>query len=80
MEPDEEIDQDDMFDSIGEVANIIAGSVKTSLAGENISAQLGLPLAVEGRVHTTENAPRASIITLIDGHQVWLNVSGTVRK
>ncbi len=52
MEPEEaaELSEADVADGIGELVNMVAGGVKTRLAGRDGAIQLGLPFVVEGRV------------------------------
>ncbi len=55
MEPDEEdLAEDEVTDAVGEVANIIAGQVKTEMAEKSISVNLGIPIFLHGHVKVTE--------------------------
>jgi hypothetical protein len=63
MESDE-----DVFDAVGEVTNLIAGNVKVYLA-EKTNVRLGLPLAVFGRVASvgSKNSTHG-VLTVDDSH------------
>ena len=50
---------DDVRDAIGEIANMIAGGVKSALAGDDMSLELSIPTTVTGcgyRVHSFSGA------------------------
>lgn len=51
---DDELSEDDISDAMGEIANIVAGGVKTRMAKLFGGLQLGLPIVMEGHVRVTE--------------------------
>lgn len=63
---------DDMRDAIGEVANIIAGGLKTELSARGITFDLSLPTIIAGNnysVYQTEKNPASgSIVPFSLGH------------
>jgi len=44
---------EDVLDAIGEIANMVAGGLKTSLAGDNITTELAIPTTVLGKAVRT---------------------------
>ncbi len=66
MEPDEEdLAEDEVADAMGEIANILAGQVKTMMAERNITVNLGIPIFINGHVEvTTEKDVAAADIQL----------------
>lgn len=52
MQPDEEIDEADIDDALGEIANMIAGGVKTQV---DQTLQIGVP-AIEGNIESLNEA------------------------
>ncbi|MCP4602583.1 MAG: chemotaxis protein CheX [Proteobacteria bacterium] len=56
MEPDEEdLSEEDVADAIGEIANILAGQIKTLMAEKSIDVVLGMPIFIQGRVKMTSD-------------------------
>ena len=51
----EEITQEDVTDAMGEVANILAGAVKTALNEDIPDLKIGLPIVVEGQLMLADN-------------------------
>ena len=49
MEPDEEISKAEICDAIGEVANMVMGSIKTSLQETVANLDVSIPTVVKGR-------------------------------
>ena len=47
----EEIDAD-VKDALGEIANMLAGSIKAAFATENIALEIAIPTAVSGKSYT----------------------------
>jgi hypothetical protein len=66
MESDE-----DVFDAVGEVTNLIAGNVKVYLA-EKTNVRLGLPLAVFGRVASVGSKNSTHGILTVDDYHICL--------
>lgn len=50
MEPDEDVSPDDVRDAVGEIANMIAGGVKTKVTEKGVAAQIGLPIFIHGHI------------------------------
>jgi CheY-specific phosphatase CheX len=51
MEPEEaDPSNEDVADALGEIANVLAGMVKTTMAAHDPSLKLGLPIVVHGQV------------------------------
>jgi chemotaxis protein CheX len=64
-----EVDEmnEDVQDAIGEIANMVAGGLKTSLAGEKINTELAIPTTVLGKsVRTAGQAEGKQIAILFD--------------
>jgi hypothetical protein len=77
MEADEPLDSDeDVFDAVGEVANMVAGGVKVRLADKS-NILVGLPLALKGKVFPAGNSTSIHGMLRIDASQLWLIVTGT---
>ena len=49
MDPDEQISQDDISDALGEVTNMVMGSVKVCLQDEVSELQVSIPVVVCGQ-------------------------------
>jgi CheY-specific phosphatase CheX len=63
MEEDEEVELEDITDAMGEIANMVAGGVKSRLIAVESSLTIGLPHFVEGETDDSN--------TLVL-HQHWL--------
>ncbi len=50
MEPDEEVPDEDLADAIGEVANMVMGSVKTRLQDTIPNIEISIPTVICGRI------------------------------
>ena len=60
MEPDEDdLPEDDVADAVGEVANIVAGQVKSMMGSADSPIKLGLPLFISGRFDHPDNVETA---------------------
>ncbi len=80
MTPDEALDSDeDVFDAVGEIANLVAGDVKERVRTAG-NVTLGVPLALQGRVFPASGSQSMQGIVRIDEHCVWVVVTGTPRK
>lgn len=75
--PDESLDSDeDVFDAVGEVTNMIAGGIKIRVAGRaNVS--VGLPLALRGKVFPSTGSQSIHGVMCLDEAEVWLVLTGT---
>ncbi|HTV19767.1 MAG TPA: chemotaxis protein CheX [Polyangiaceae bacterium] len=71
MESDE-----DVFDAVGEIANLIAGTFKVLLA-DQLNVRVGVPLAMKGRVITLGGSQSLHGVLAIDQRSVWLAMAGT---
>lgn len=78
MQDDEEFESEgDVFDAMGEVANMIAGGIKVRLEPHtNIS--VGLPLALTGKVFPPRNSQSIHGELSLDDRRAWLVVTGTM--
>lgn len=58
MEPDEEdLDADEVADAFSEIANILAGQVKTLIGQKsNMVVNLGIPMFIRGELHFPESS------------------------
>jgi hypothetical protein len=70
---------DDVFDAVGEIANLIAGGVKVRLAGQ-LNVNLGIPLALTGRVFSSAGSQTALGVLRMDQHATWLVLTGTSHR
>ncbi|TAK26887.1 MAG: chemotaxis protein CheX [Chloroflexota bacterium] len=77
MEP-EEVDEDsDVLDAMGELANIIAGNVKTELGAEGEPLSLSVPTVVTGRdfqVETLSSGVRVDLAVTASGHPLRIGL------
>ena len=77
MGPDEPLDGDaDVFDAVGEVTNMVAGSVKVRAAAHT-NVTLGLPLALTGTGFPMSGAAFEHGLMQMDDREVWLVVAGS---
>lgn len=67
---------EDVFDAVGEVTNLIAGQFKVLLA-DQINVRVGIPLAMKGRVFMLGGSRSVHGMLSVDGRAVWLVVTGT---
>jgi CheY-specific phosphatase CheX len=51
---DDELSDTDVNDALGEIANILAGGVKTRMAATHTGISLGLPIVMEGHLRVTD--------------------------
>ena len=67
MEVDAELEADsDVSDALGEIANMVAGRVKTRMNERAPGLNTGLPLCVAGHVEPSAGAEQASIALVFD--------------
>ena len=77
LAPDESLDSDeDVFDAVGEVTNLVAGGVKMRVAGR-ADVSVGLPLALRGKVYPTTGSQSIHGVMCLDDADVWLVLTGT---
>ena len=68
MEPDSELEaESDVADALGEIANMIAGGVKTRMNAHVPGLNTGLPLCVSGHVEPSTGAEQAALVLSFDG-------------
>ena len=67
---------EDVLDAVGEVTNMVAGGVKVRLA-ERCNINVGLPLALKGRVFLSNGSQSMHRLLRLDDSDVWLVVTGT---
>lgn len=73
----------DVEDSIGELANIVAGGAKTVLATEGLSFHISIPSVVVGRNHTINHKADAPIVVIpfqLDKHRFVMEVSMKINE
>lgn len=71
------VDSDeDVFDAVGEITNLIAGDFKVLLA-EHLNVRVGVPIAMKGRVFTLGSSQSIHGVLMLDGRAVWLVITGT---
>jgi hypothetical protein len=67
---------EDVFDAVGEVTNMIAGELKVLLA-PRIDVRVGVPLAMKGRVFSLGGSESIHGILKVDRSDVWLVMTGS---
>lgn len=78
----EEID-DDVKDAIGELVNMIAGGIKTSLAQDDKDLELAIPMAVTGksyRIAGMFGAERIVVPFTLAAGQFWVELKFILEK
>jgi hypothetical protein len=68
---------EDVFDAVGEITNLIAGQFKVLLADHQINVRVGVPLAMKGRVFMLGGSLSIHGVLNVDQRAVWLVVTGT---
>jgi hypothetical protein len=67
MDADQELEaESDVSDALGEIANMVAGCVKTRMNARTPGLNTGLPLCVSGHVEPSAGAEQASVALLFD--------------
>ncbi len=70
-------------DSIGELANIIAGGAKTVLAEQNLSYHISIPTVIVGKNHSVEHRANTPVVVIpfeINNNQIILEVAMKIEK
>jgi CheY-specific phosphatase CheX len=68
MDPASELEADsDVADALGEIANMIAGRIKTRMNARVPGLNTGLPLCVSGHVEPSTGAEHATLVLSFDG-------------
>jgi len=70
----DDLPESDVVDSLGEIANMIAGGVKKRLAPDRPGLRLGLPLFIDGTVEGKRGAESAATIIRLGDADVHLIV------
>lgn len=52
MGADEAVSLDDIHDAVGEIANMVAGGVKTKVTARGVPVQIGLPIFIHGHIES----------------------------
>jgi hypothetical protein len=68
---------EDVFDAVGEITNLIAGQFKVLLLADQINVRVGVPLAMKGRVFVLGGSRSIHGVLSVDQRPVWLVVTGT---
>lgn len=79
MAPDEAVSPDDVHDAVGEIANMVAGGVKTKVVARGVDAQLGLPIFIHGHIAQTSVSQCLSSELAFDDIRVRVTVVKTAR-
>ncbi len=69
---------EEVQDAVGEIANMIAGGAKATLAEEGYSFRIAIPSIVVGKGHTIEHrGPGVCLVVpfTLEGETFWLEVS-----
>ncbi len=74
MEDGEEIEDGDMCDAVGEIANILGGTTKRLIADRMPGFKLGLPLFMQGRLIASDRQEVGSLSVNVAGHDLNLIV------
>jgi CheY-specific phosphatase CheX len=75
MEPDEEdLPEEDVADAVGEVANIVAGQVKSVMGAGDATIKIGLPLFISGKIDHSDDVESALADILVGSVPVTLMV------
>jgi CheY-specific phosphatase CheX len=67
---------EDMADAIGEIANMLGGSVQRQIAAAKDESRLGLPIFVAGEVKPGSNVAQAGMHVRAGGVDITLVVRG----
>jgi hypothetical protein len=70
---------DDVFDAVGEVTNLVAGNIKVLLA-DRVELNIGVPLAMRGRAIPLGGSQSIHGVLKVDRNDVWLVMTGTAMR
>lgn len=73
---DEVTSEEDVFDAVGEISNLIAGELKSQLV-EQVNVRVGVPLAMKGRVFILCGSQSVYGQLTFDARPVWLVITGS---
>jgi hypothetical protein len=79
MDGDSVSSDEDVFDAVGEVTNLIAGNVKMLLS-DKVNIRVGVPLAMRGRVFPLGSSQSSHGSLAVDQQDVWLVMTGTAMR
>ncbi len=65
MEPEENISNEDTYDAIGEVANMVMGSIKTKIQQNTANISVSIPMVVSGNNIVTNLSDSSAIKTSV---------------
>jgi CheY-specific phosphatase CheX len=79
MDGDSVSSDEDVFDAVGEITNLIAGNVKVLLS-DKANIRVGVPLAMRGRVFPLGGSQSIHGSLAVDQKDVWLVMTGTATR
>lgn len=79
MAPDEDVSQDDIHDAVGEIANMVAGGVKTKVTARGLPVQIGLPIFIHGHIESGAGTQAMVSQMRFDDVDVWVTIVKTAR-
>jgi chemotaxis protein CheX len=65
MDPEEKIGQDEIYDALGEVVNMVMGSVKTRIQQNTGNINVSIPMVISGREIVTNLGEGSAIKTFV---------------
>ncbi|MBN2591469.1 MAG: chemotaxis protein CheX [Sedimentisphaerales bacterium] len=65
MDPEENISLEDTYDALGEVANMVMGSIKTKIQQNTANISVSIPMVVSGKNIVTNLSDSSAIKTLV---------------
>ena len=72
MEPESDPVEDDIADAVGEITNMLAGGVKTAMAGLVPGCRLGLPVFFNGHIGVSRRHEAKVIEVMLGKHPALL--------
>jgi len=72
MDDGDELDDADVADALGEVANILGGGIKARMVASDSALTLGLPVVIKGSIEPLHTQAQAIAEVLLGDHRVWL--------
>lgn len=70
MEPDEELEREDVTDAVGELTNCLVGRIKREMRTVDPTLKIGLPVFIEGTVEDIGKSEHCTIEVLMNGTPV----------
>jgi CheY-specific phosphatase CheX len=65
MDPEENISREDINDALGEVANMVMGSIKTKIQNNTANISVSIPMVVSGKdliANMSDSAARKTLV------------------